>query len=74
MPIIKKIEAEIEALKSLKIEKKISDEVKAYCEHFKVSLDEFANQAFNFVLKKDTDWKKVKPKPEKEKASKEAKK
>lgn len=60
MPIIRKIESEIETLKGVKISKKIFEEMKSYCEHFDFSLDEFISQASEFVLKKDPDWKKVK--------------
>lgn len=69
MPIIQKIKSEIESIKNLKIEKKICDEVKDYCKQFEVTLDEFANQAFQFVLRKDKDWKNFK-KSRKEKTSK----
>ena len=60
MPIIQKVTDETESTKSLKLKKKIFDEVKDYCKHFEVSLDEFANQAFQFVLRKDKDWKSTK--------------
>ena len=72
MPIIKKNTSEIKSLKGLKIEKKILDEVQSYSNHFGVSIDDFANQAFAFVLKKDSDWKKM-SKPLKEKVLKASK-
>lgn len=71
MPLIQKIKAEIETLKGVKVEKRILDEVHRYCEHFKVTLNDFVNQGFEHILKKDVDWKKVNKKPQKEKANKE---
>jgi hypothetical protein len=60
MPIISKSKSTLEKLKGIKIDSKTLAEVKSYCEHFGVSLEEFANQAFQYILDKDKDWKNKK--------------
>ncbi len=68
MPIIKKIEQNL-IRQSIKMDAMLLDEIKSYCSHFDVSLDEFVNQASKFILKKDADWKKINNKSKKGKAS-----
>ena len=60
MALITKSKSTLEKLKGIKIDSKILSEVKSYCEHFGVSLEEFANQAFQYILDKDKDWKNKK--------------
>jgi len=60
MPLIAKSKSSLEKLKGIKIDCKILAEVKNYCEHFEVSLEDFANQAFQYILDKDKDWKNKK--------------
>jgi len=34
--------------------------MKDYCTHFEVSLEDFVNQALQYILDKDKDWKNKK--------------
>jgi hypothetical protein len=57
MPLINKSESSLEKLKGIKVNSKLLSEMKDYCTHFEVSLEDFVNQALQYILDKDKDWK-----------------
>lgn len=42
MPLINKSESNLEKLKGIKVNSKLLSEIKDYCTHFEVSLEDFA--------------------------------
>lgn len=59
MAIVKKKVFDMEN-KKITIHKNIMDESEKYCQFAGVSFNEFAEQAFEFLLSKDKDWLKEK--------------
>lgn len=59
MALIKKTQQPTVMFKA-KISQEVYDEVEAYCKHFDVTLDDFADQGIQHVLSKCKEWKKAK--------------